>query len=83
MNKAIKLNVYGKLVLALKSDHGWEIFYQGNDGKRRLADDLFVPSFISEEEIEGYLSDLCHEWATDKRISIKLDNKITSGKNCK
>ncbi len=72
MNMVIKLNVYGKIVSVQKSDQGWEIFFLGNDGKRRIANDLVIPSFITEEEIEGYLSDLCHEWATDKNPDVFL-----------
>ncbi len=70
MNTPIKLNVYGKMVLANKTDQGWQLFFLSGDGKRRPANELAVPSFITEEEIEGFLSDLCHEWATDKNPDV-------------
>ena len=66
MNKPIQLNVYGKVVIASQSAEGWKLHYKSNDGKRRPAHDLIVPDFIGEDEIIGYLSDLCHEWASEK-----------------
>jgi len=66
MNKPIELNVYGRIVLAVKSDEGWHLMYKGREGKNRPAHDLVVPDFIEETELVGYLSDLCHEWATVK-----------------
>ncbi len=70
MSKSIKFNVYGKIVSVQKSDNGWKVFFLGNEGKRRPANELFIPSFISEEELEGYFSDLCHEWASDRNSDV-------------
>jgi len=71
MSKSIKLNVFGKHVLSVRTNEGWSIFYLSNDGKRRPAHDIFVPEFVSESEIETYLADLCHEWATEKNSSVR------------
>lgn len=71
MSKSIKLNVFGKHVLSVRTNEGWSIFYLSNDGKRRPAPDIFVPEFVSESEIETYLADLCHEWATEKNNSVR------------
>jgi hypothetical protein len=70
MNKPIKLNVYGKRVSAQKTEKGWEVYFLGDDGRKRPACDLAIPSFITEDEIEGYLSDICHEWSTDKNKDV-------------
>ena len=70
MSKSIRLNVYGKYIQARKSDHGWELFYIGGEGKSRPAYDLIVPEFITEVELIDYLSDLCHEWATEKNPRV-------------
>ena len=67
---AIKIMVYGKLVIVEKTDSGWDVFYHGTDGKRRPAEDIVIPNFVGESELENYLSDLCHEWATDKHPSV-------------
>lgn len=66
MQTPIELNVYGKIIIARQSLEGWGLRYKGKDGKSRPAHDLIVPDFIREEDLIGYLSDLCHEWATDK-----------------
>ena len=71
MGKAIKLDVFGKHVQCMRTDEGWSIFYLSDNGKRRPALDIFVPEFVSESEIETYLADLCHEWATEKNHGVR------------
>ena len=68
---SIKIDVFGRLVLAVKSDNGWRIYYLGEDGKRRLADDLMLPPFLAADELISYLADLCHEWATEKHNQVR------------
>ena len=74
MNKPIKLDVFGKLVLAIHTNDGWEMFYLSKDGKRRLATDIYVPNFVNEAEIENYIEDICHEWATEKHPNVRRLN---------
>ena len=71
MRKSIKLDVFGKHILSKRTNEGWSIFYLSDNGKRRPALDIFVPEFVSESEIETYLADLCHEWATEKNHSVR------------
>ena len=33
--------------------------------------DIFVPEFVNESEIENFLADICHEWATEKNHSVR------------
>ncbi len=66
----IKIKVYGVLVIVEKTDSGWAVFYPGADGRRRSAGDIIIPDFVEESELENYLSDLCHEWATDRHPSV-------------
>ncbi len=54
-----------------ESENGWAVFYLGDEGKSRPATDIVIPSDINESEIEQYLDDLCHEWATEKHPNIK------------
>ena len=74
MNKPIKLAVFGTLVLAIHTDDGWEMFYLSEGGKRRLATEIFVPNFVKETEIENYIEDICHEWATEKHPNVRRLN---------
>jgi hypothetical protein len=66
----LKLEVFGRSVLVERRVDGWEAFYLGNDGKRRRAEELIIPSTILEEELETYLADLCHEWATPRNPRV-------------
>ena len=74
MSKSIKLDVFGKLVLAIHTNDGWELFYLSEDGKRRLATEILVPIFVKEAEIENYIEDICHEWATEKHPNVRRLN---------
>lgn len=60
----LKLDVFGRMVLIERSADAWQVYYVGGEGKRRRADDIFIPATIDETEIERYVADLCHEWAT-------------------
>ena len=74
MNKPIKLDVFGTIVLAIHTNDGWEVFYLSEGGKRRLATEIFVPRFVKETEIENYIEDICHEWATEKHPNVRRLN---------
>jgi hypothetical protein len=71
MDNSIKLDVFGRQVLAVRSEEGWQLYYLSRDGKKRSADDLIVPSFITESEMVAYMADLCHERATKKHPKIQ------------
>ena len=71
MHESIKLDVYGRMVLATRAKEGWQVYYVSGDGKRRAADDIVIPSFVKEMEIERYLADLCHEWETKDHPEVR------------
>ena len=71
MDNSIRLDVFGRKVLAVKSEDGWQLFYSSADGKRRPADDLVVPPFVAESEMVSFLEDLCHEWASDTHPEVQ------------
>jgi len=71
MHKTIKFDVFGRHLLAIRTNEGWQIYYLSGDGKRRAADDLIIPLFVNEMEIEGYLADLCHEWETKEHPEVR------------
>jgi hypothetical protein len=62
--KSLKFNVFGRLVLVAETGTRWSAYYLGAEGKRRPATDIVIPGDITETDLEQYLSDLCHEWAT-------------------
>jgi len=71
MSNSIKLDVFGKHVLAVRADEGWTLYYVSDDGKRRPAFDIFVPESVNESEIESFLADIYHEWATEKNPDVR------------
>ncbi|MCC2617352.1 hypothetical protein LJ739_13960 [Aestuariibacter halophilus] len=60
----MKLTIFGRDVDIMRRPHGWEAVYVGNDGKKRRAEDILIPSHLAEQDIIGYVSDVCHEWAS-------------------
>jgi hypothetical protein len=71
----MKLNVYGKIVEAIYTNNNWKLYYLGDEGKKRLANDISVPSNIKEKELVNYISDICHEWATPVNGEVKILNQ--------
>lgn len=71
----MKINVFGRMIEVVKAGNNWVVFYLGNEGKKRPADDLAVPAELQEDELPGYLADLCHEWetGTNNRVEILQD----------
>ena len=57
----LKLDVFGRSVLVERDDDAWVVFYLSGDGKRRRADDIFIPGTVAESEVERWVADLCHE----------------------
>ena len=70
MKVRLKLDVFGRMVLVERSANAWEVYYLGGDGKRRRADDIFIPSSVDEAELERYVADLCHERATARHPNV-------------
>ena len=69
--KSLKFDVFGTPVQVSRADGRWVTYYLGTEGKRRPASDILLPADLPESEIERYLGDLCHEWATDRHPNVK------------
>ena len=70
-SERVKLDVFGRLMLAERTAAGWQLFDLGFDGKRRPAKDVVVPDFVSDAELEQYLADIFHESATGKHAGVR------------
>ncbi len=57
----MKLNVYGRKIEILRSDNSWKVYYFGFEGKKRIANDIVIPSTVKQNELLSYIEDLCHE----------------------
>ncbi len=60
----MRLDIYGRIFEVVRSDNKWMVFILGHEGKKRPADNIFIPSHIIEDELIAYLEDLLHEWAS-------------------
>ena len=60
----MKLNVYGQKIEIIRLKGQWKVFILGSEGKKRLADDIVIPSDIQEKQLIRYISDMFHERAT-------------------
>jgi hypothetical protein len=70
----MKLNVYGTLIEISRKERKWIVYYLGNEGKKRVAQDIHIPSEINKESLIEYIADLCHEWAKpNSRGVYKID----------
>ncbi|EKJ84863.1 hypothetical protein CLV96_1028 [Leptospira meyeri] len=56
--------VYRKKIIVEREKERWIVFYSCNDGKRRVAEDIYIPSEVKKENLLQYLEDLLHEWAS-------------------
>lgn len=72
VSNAMLLNVFGRDVEIVRQQGAWLAYYRGNEGKRRLAKDILIPESLCKTAIPGYISDLCHEWASVRHPAVVL-----------
>lgn len=68
----MRIDLYGCEIEVFRRESGWDVFYPGADGKRRIAKDIVIPAWIDEEELAGYLNDLFHEHATPEHPTVRV-----------
>ena len=66
----LRLNAFGRLLDIERIQDRWQVFDKGNEGKRRLATDIFVPDDLAKDDIIGYLDDLLHEYSNAQNPKI-------------
>ena len=70
----MKFDVYGRKIEIVKHNAQWRVFYLGGEGKKRIANDITIPSHVEESELLNYLADLYHEWSRegfDRVVTLK------------
>ena len=67
----MKFDVFGRKVLIHRTGSGWKVDYLSDQGKKRPATDVIIPDFITEDELEQYLTDLFHEGATEEHPEVR------------
>ena len=74
----LRLDVFGMIMIARRSDRGWQLSIPGNEGKSQPVYDLVIPSdIVSAEDLIQLLNDVYHESSTPDKPSVKIlnDNK--------
>jgi len=66
----MKYSVFGRKLEIVKDQGKWIVFILGTDNKKRIANDIFIPSDVRENDLVVYLDDLLHEWATSEKHKI-------------
>ena len=70
----MRFDVFGRFVLLVERDgEGWRVLELGEDGKRRLFEDVMLPPHVGEDEIAALLADLLHELARPASSVRRLD----------
>ncbi|WP_240334989.1 hypothetical protein [Vibrio sp. LB10LO1] len=60
----MKVNVFGKIMLAECKDGIWALYIDSEASIKRPIRDFVVPPFLDEDELLTYLDDMYHEHAT-------------------
>lgn len=63
----MKFNAFGRHISVARAGDAWNVFDIASEGKRRSATDIPVPASLGDDEIPGDVSDLLHEYASDRR----------------
>ena len=67
-----EVEVFGKRLLVERTAAGWQAYLPGDDGKRRPAPGVIIPSFVvTDDELLRYLADLWHESARPDRQTVR------------
>ncbi|MCB1957648.1 MAG: hypothetical protein KDG55_18360 [Rhodocyclaceae bacterium] len=67
-----RFDLFGRLIEVVQSGSGaWAAYLLGNEGKRRLADDIRIPAEVPAEGLAAWLDDTFHEWATPRRPAVR------------
>ena len=67
-----EVDVFGRRLLVERTSSGWQTYIPGDDGKRRPAPGVMIPTFIvTDEELLQYLADLWHESARPGHQAVR------------
>lgn len=65
------LDVFGRMMQAVRTDRGWTLFLVGSEGKKRPVQEPVPPAELSDDELLSYFDDLYHEWASPAHPSVQ------------
>jgi hypothetical protein len=69
----IRIDLYGRSILAERRAGGWQLSCGGEEGKRRPLSEIIVPrDIVSREDLVRFLADLYHESARPGRDKVRV-----------
>lgn len=60
----MKFDIYGRFRVDVQRKDGAWLVYRSDQGKRRVMDDVVVPSDLTVDELATYLDDIFHEYGS-------------------
>lgn len=70
----MKFNAYNVFLISVVREQNKWFAYLHGEGKKRLMEDMLIPSELNEDEIQNYLEVILHEYAQPKHPNIiRLD----------
>ena len=67
----MKIDLFGREIEVRRLCDEWRVYYPGNDGVKRPASDVVIPSGVAEEALLEYLADIYHEYASAKHPDVR------------
>jgi len=69
----MKYDVFGKKIIdVIRENNQWVAYYVGSNGLKRKAGDVQIPADMMQSDLQEYLADLFHEWATFKNGEVRI-----------
>ncbi len=69
-SQRLKIDAFGRRLDIERRDDAWVVYVPGNEGKRRRARDIVIPSHLARAELAAFLDDLLHESASHEHPSV-------------
>jgi len=69
----MKFDVFGrKIIEVIRENNEWVAYYVGSNGLKRKAVEIQIPVDMKQLDLQEYLADLFHEWATFKNGEVRI-----------
>ena len=71
MSQTLKFNVFGKIMSVERKNHEWVLFVDSSTGFKNQINDVVIPNDLKEDNLESFLDDMYHEWATVENPKVE------------
>ena len=71
VTRRFRLDVFGRLMAVERRGDEWRLYDLGAEGKRSPVPEVTVPATLTDVEVERFLADLFHEYASSRHPDVK------------